>query len=102
MVSLHEKLHHIFDDVVCCKPRSSRNSSFEAFIVCRKLKVSHATDINHAFEKKLFSTNFLASGSLSHPDSDKSHILPEGHRFIGPIEMPTTPPYKTALLRKYK
>ena len=32
---LFSQLRIFFTDVKCCKPRSSRNSSIEAFVVCR-------------------------------------------------------------------
>ncbi|XP_063680040.1 tRNA (cytidine(32)/guanosine(34)-2'-O)-methyltransferase-like [Bolinopsis microptera] len=32
---LFSQLRIFFEDVKCCKPRSSRNSSIEAFVVCR-------------------------------------------------------------------
>jgi tRNA (cytidine32/guanosine34-2'-O)-methyltransferase len=35
---LYSQLRLFFDRVTCCKPRSSRNSSIEAFVVCERFK----------------------------------------------------------------
>lgn len=37
--SFYSKLQVFFENVNCCKPKSSRNSSIESFVVCRGFKI---------------------------------------------------------------
>lgn len=112
---LFELLEPFFCEVLCCKPRSSRNSSIEAFVVCRGYNppkdfipteltnfisagygaVSEMDEFNAKF------VPFVAAGDLSHAyDSDRTYALGEGYRWHDPIQPPTIPPYKEAVDRK--
>lgn len=81
-----------FQDVICVKPRSSRNSSFEAFIVGKRLKsnmkVCAPTD----------DVSFITSNLASSPDSDKTYL--ESNSSNQAISAPTMPPYREALVFK--
>lgn len=96
------QLELFFDSVTICKPRSSRDSSVEAFAVCKgfkipegyiptmeeeSLKKSSVSDINSRI------VPFLACGDLSGWDSDMTY--PQPNEALDPIQMPIDPPYKT-------
>ena len=112
---LFELLEPFFIDVLCCKPRSSRNSSIEAFVVCRgynppkDFAPSALTDFiangyGSIAEMDPFNTHFVpfvAAGDMSGSfDSDRTYPLDEAYRWIAPIQPPTIPPYKEAIERK--
>lgn len=102
---LYGQLSLFFEDVQCCKPRASRNSSIEAFVVARGLRATAATrgiDFDSPLEGELPLVKFVATGSIagSTPDSDKTYLLPEGYEWQEPIQPPTIPPYREALERK--
>lgn len=102
---LYGQLSLFFEDVQCCKPRASRNSSIEAFVVARGLRATAATrgiDFDSPLEGELPLVKFVATGSIagSTPDSDKTYPLPEGYEWQEPIQPPTIPPYREALERK--
>jgi tRNA (cytidine32/guanosine34-2'-O)-methyltransferase len=48
---LFAQLRLFFDDVTVAKPRSSRNSSIEAFVVCQKYRVN--IQISNAMSQKI-------------------------------------------------
>ncbi|XP_010909647.1 uncharacterized protein [Elaeis guineensis] len=114
-----------FSHVTFAKPKSSRNSSIEAFAVCENYSPPEGfneRDLYHLLEKvgspsgadnldchsgwlegpnKVY-IPFLACGDLSGYDSDRSYPLPssaEGGRYqsLDPVQPPIAPPYKTAL-----
>ncbi|GMH16697.1 hypothetical protein Nepgr_018538 [Nepenthes gracilis] len=121
---LYCQLKLFFPKVTFAKPKSSRNSSIEAFAVCEDYspplgfiekdlyrlleKVgspSGANDLDCASgclegPNKVY-IPFLACGDLSGYDSDQSYPLPqvvEGtYRSLDPVQPPIAPPYKTAL-----
>jgi tRNA (cytidine32/guanosine34-2'-O)-methyltransferase len=112
---LYDQLTPLFKEVSCCKPRSSRNSSIEAFVVCRGYsppsgfeptnltefleKGYGALDDMSEFNRKF--VPFIACGDLSNSfDADGSHDFEEGYIWTDPIAPPTIPPYKEALERK--
>jgi tRNA (cytidine32/guanosine34-2'-O)-methyltransferase len=112
---LYDQLSPLFKEVSCCKPRSSRNSSIEAFVVCRGYsppsgfeptnltefleKGYGALDDMSEFNRKF--VPFIACGDLSNSfDADGSHDFGEGYIWTDPIAPPTIPPYKEALERK--
>lgn len=81
-----------FENVVVCKPRASRDSSIESFIVCKRylpptgyvpsmiepfmdLKYESGGDIS----ERRTCTKFLACGDLEN-DSDRSYPLSEGYQ----------------------
>ena len=124
---MYAQLGRLFKEVVCAKPRSSRGSSLEAFIVCRKYEprpgwdplqmISQRLSTSDYFDK-LWSTNegspdpqivleervvapFVACGDLSAYDSDATYLdLEADHKSLDPVRSPVAPPYKTALEKK--
>lgn len=99
---LYSQLRVLFPDVCVVKPRSSRSSSIEAFVVCRNLKplrgfvpaiISHEPDAN-AHAEGLSLTNrvavpFISAGDLSGFDADMSYSLDvdvSGLRIDGDID----------------
>ncbi|KAF6153527.1 hypothetical protein GIB67_027394 [Kingdonia uniflora] len=117
-----------FSVVTFAKPKSSRNSSIEAFAVCENYSPPEGfnpKDLHHLLEKvgtpsgaddldcssgwlegpnKVY-IPFLACGDLSGYDSDRSYPLPtvaEGcsYQSLDPVQPPIAPPYKRALEMK--
>ena len=112
---LYDQLDPFFVEVSCCKPRSSRNSSIEAFVVCRGYRPpedfipANLTDFlatgyaslagMDSFNRKF--VPFIACGDLSNSfDADGSHAVTEEYKWLDPVAPPTIPPYKEALERK--
>ncbi|GAB2213021.1 hypothetical protein Drorol1_Dr00021034 [Drosera rotundifolia] len=125
---LYCQLKLFFPKVTFAKPRSSRNSSIEAFAVCEDYLPPKGFDEKDLYRllamvgspsgledldcssgwlegvNKVY-IPFLACGDLSGYDSDRSYPLPqveEGtYRSLDPVQPPIAPPYKRALeLRK--
>lgn len=109
---LYDQLNPFFEQVICCKPRSSRNSSIEAFVVCRGYsppKLFNPTNLTKFIaegyksvpEMDDFNTKFIpfvACGDLTNSfDADGSHPLEDGYKWTEPVQSPTIPPYKAAL-----
>jgi tRNA (cytidine32/guanosine34-2'-O)-methyltransferase len=97
---LYAQCKVFFTDVYCAKPKSSRNSSYEAFIVCRGYKFEKDAPISLAGEvvvdKDWESTvKFVNCGDMSEFDSDKSYSLGESD-FKDPVQPPIHPPYEEA------
>ncbi|MQL93137.1 hypothetical protein Taro_025778 [Colocasia esculenta] len=122
---LYCQLKLFFSSVTFAKPKSSRNSSIEAFAVCENYHPPEGfneKDLHRLLEKvgspsgsddldcgsgwlegpnKVY-IPFLACGDLSGYDSDRSYPLPttaEGasYQSLEPVQPPIAPPYKTAL-----
>ncbi|XP_042415927.1 putative tRNA (cytidine(32)/guanosine(34)-2'-O)-methyltransferase isoform X2 [Zingiber officinale] len=122
---LYCQLKLFFSQVTFAKPKSSRNSSIEAFAVCENYSPPQGfneRDLYHLLEKvgtpsgvddldcrsgwlegpnKIY-IPFLACGDLNGYDSDRSYPLPsssEGrlYKSLDPVQPPIAPPYKTAL-----
>lgn len=87
---LYSQLHIFFDQVSCCKPKSSRNSSIEAFVVCQGFRLpkgftpsmkrplmdeQYRAGINSLVGVERVIVPFLACGDLSGFDSDQSYPL---------------------------
>ena len=86
---LFAQLRLFFDDVTVAKPRSSRNSSIEAFVVCERYSppsgyipsminplLDHTyTDFDSLEGPNRFIVPFLACGDLSAYDADKTYPL---------------------------
>ena len=86
---LFAQLRLFFDDVTVAKPRSSRNSSIESFVVCQGYNqpegyvptmmnplLDHTyTDFDSLEGPNRYIVPFLACGDLSAYDSDKSYPL---------------------------
>lgn len=125
---LYSQLSYLFERVVCAKPRSSRGTSLEAFVVCLGYtprpgwtpKLEHNKSTEEFFENadigKSYNTEFLdlpdpeerliadfiACGDLNEGDSDATYTLDATikKRALDPVQMPTAPPYKKALEMK--
>ncbi|KAK9388048.1 FtsJ-like methyltransferase-domain-containing protein [Lipomyces mesembrius] len=117
---LYSQLSLLFDKVTCAKPRSSRASSLEAFIVCEGYKprrgwlpesltlakmklpldLESTTARNRDRERAI--APFIACGDLSDFDADATYQIEKGVGSISlePVQKPTAPPYKTALEKK--
>lgn len=113
---LFAQLRLFFENVTVAKPRSSRNSSIEAFVVCQNYKppegyeptminplLDHKyTDFNQFVGPNRYIVPFLACGDLSAYDSDKSYPLNLGaeYKYHEPVQKPIDPPYKTAIAER--
>lgn len=110
---LSEQLKIFFKDVVVAKPRSSRNSSVESFIVCRGFHIPKDFQANidepfvYTYERMLNEDDrsskilpFLACGSLDGFDSDKTYPLDEDQIHLEPVQPPIHPAYEAACVLK--
>ncbi|KAK9492779.1 FtsJ-like methyltransferase-domain-containing protein [Lipomyces doorenjongii] len=117
---LYSQLSLLFDKVTCAKPRSSRASSLEAFIVCEgykprrgwlpesltlakmKLPLYLESTSAKSMDRERAIAPFIACGDLSDFDADATYQLEKGVGSISlePVQKPTAPPYKTALEKK--
>uniref|UniRef100_A0A3Q3XFY8 Putative tRNA (cytidine(32)/guanosine(34)-2'-O)-methyltransferase n=1 Tax=Mola mola TaxID=94237 RepID=A0A3Q3XFY8_MOLML len=117
---LYSQLKIFFTGVTCAKPRSSRNSSIEAFVVCQNysppegyvpnmsnplLDHSYDVDFNQLEGPNRVIVPFLACGDLSAFDSDRTYPLQldagKQYRYTPPTQPPIRPPYEQAChLRK--
>lgn len=124
---LYCQLKLFFTEVTFAKPKSSRNSSIEAFAVCENYSPpegfnekdlyrlleqvgspSGAEDLDCSSgwlegRNKVY-IPFLACGDLSGYDSDRSYPLPKSadgtYQCLDPVQPPIAPPYKRALEMK--
>jgi tRNA (cytidine32/guanosine34-2'-O)-methyltransferase len=113
---LYAQLKLFFPSVVCAKPKSSRNTSVEAFVVCRgfappdKLSVSDIAGLSTwqypSVELGLSLGRtvvpFVACGDLGGYDADANYPLPDqvgGVAYVSrePVQKPTTPAYRAFL-----
>lgn len=117
---LYSQLKIFFSSVTCAKPRSSRNSSIEAFVVCQNysppegyvpnmsnplLDHSYDVDFNQLEGPNRIIVPFLACGDLSAFDSDRTYPLQldssKEYQYLPPTQPPIRPPYQKACqLRK--
>lgn len=117
---LYSQLKIFFSGVTCAKPRSSRNSSIEAFVVCQNysppegyvpnmsnplLDHSYDVDFNQLEGPNRVIVPFLACGDLSAFDSDRTYPLQldadKQYQYTPPAQPPICPPYQQAChLRK--
>lgn len=113
-----------FERVYCAKPKSSRNSSLESFVVCKGFHmpqgyvprmVDPLLDFQYNEEKQnsessihsgggamlgldRFIVPFLACGDLSGFDSDRTYSIGANEELgLAVIQPPTNPPYKKAV-----
>lgn len=111
---LYSKMKIFFQTVSIAKPRSSRNSSIEAFIVCQNysppsgyvpnmtnplLDQKYDLDVNSLEGSNRVIVPFLACGDLCAYDSDKSYPLELSdtpYSYKEPTQQPIDPPYKEA------
>ncbi|XP_065842127.1 tRNA (cytidine(32)/guanosine(34)-2'-O)-methyltransferase-like [Oscarella lobularis] len=116
--TLYAQLEVFFENVVCSKPRSSRNSSIEAFVVCRNYSPPDGyrpTMVNPMMDpsaalgfKSLEGVNrcvvpFVTCGDLSAYDSDMTYDIEHPgsdgdshYKSLEPTQAPINPPYETA------
>ncbi|XP_046427051.1 putative tRNA (cytidine(32)/guanosine(34)-2'-O)-methyltransferase [Neodiprion fabricii] len=111
---LYSQLKIFFKDVYCTKPRSSRNSSIEAFVVCKNysppegyqphmlnpLLTHEHCDFNQLTGINRYVVPFVVCGDLSQPDSDACYSLEyEGkeYKYHEPNQSPISPPYEEAI-----
>lgn len=117
---LYSQLKIFFSSVTCAKPRSSRNSSIEAFVVCQNyqppegyipnmsnplLDHSYDVDFNQLDGPNRVIVPFMACGDLSAYDSDRTYPLQlddsKEYQYTPPTQLPIQPPYQQAChLRK--
>ncbi|KAK0417613.1 hypothetical protein QR680_013108 [Steinernema hermaphroditum] len=122
---LYAQLKCFFKEVFCAKPKSSRQSSCEAFVVCRGYNPpegyvptmknplfcdDYDEEINQLSGPNKVLVPFVACGDLSGFDSDRTYPLDlselgetfKGHRYeYRPVvQPPTEPAYKRALQLK--
>lgn len=112
---LYSQLRIFFNYVTIVKPKSSRNSSIEAFVVCQKYQppegyipvmVNPLLDHKYCDFNKLTGCNrlivpFIVCGDLSTYDSDTSYPLnmngATSYEYKEPVQAPINPPYKEVL-----
>lgn len=120
---LYAQLNVFFKEVMCCKPKSSRNSSLEAFVVCKGFSLPSSEDFDvsrfveylggNCDESNALITNFekqnvpfVHCGDLSGYDSDKSYALDcdEDVQYVyhEPVQAPINPPYKEFQAKRSK
>lgn len=123
---MYAQMGRIFKHVTCAKPRSSRGSSLEAFIVCQGYTprpgwdpmnlISKGVSTTDYFDKMLGRNEqlredfdveeravapFIACGDLSAYDSDATYLdLDASYVSLDPVRSPVAPAYKTALEKK--
>lgn len=111
---LYAQLKCFFPDVSIAKPKSSRNSSIESFVVCRNYSppegyvptmITPLADKNYGSEIPLTGPNrlyvpFVACGDLSGFDSDQSYSLDPSVPPTEVVQMPIKPPYERAVEMK--
>ncbi|KAF7721866.1 putative tRNA (cytidine(32)/guanosine(34)-2'-O)-methyltransferase [Apophysomyces ossiformis] len=111
---LYTQLKIFFPVVTCSKPRSSRNSSIEAFIVCQGYQppegytptmVNPLLDMHYDGMNEFVGPNrtivpFIACGDLNGYDADRTYPLKTSYTSLDPLQPPITAPYKTAIEMK--
>lgn len=105
---LYSRLKIFFASVVCTKPSSSRNSSLEAFIVCKDFHQLEGVDfegLTKISDAESSGPNdyiipFVVSGDFSKFDSDTSYSLEvedKKFKYCKPTQDPINPSYIEAL-----
>lgn len=94
------KLEVFFDNVYVAKPRASRNSSIECFIIGKGFKTAAAPVLSSEF-CLLNSLNkstcpFVACGDLSAWDADRNYTL-DSSTVLPPVQPPINPAYRQAM-----
>lgn len=83
------------DGVWVAKPKSSRNSSIECFIVAkgfREIEETETTAVSQATR-----VDFLSCGDMNGWDADRNYSISRGNAYVAPIQLPTNPAYRAAL-----
>ena len=106
---LYSQLKIFFPFVTCAKPKSSRNSSIESFVVCQGFAPppGYPCDLSvplldHKYGQCAHLVPFVACGDLSGYDADTCYPLEQGegaaeYTARAPVQPPINPPYKAAL-----
>ncbi|KAI6652075.1 Ribosomal RNA methyltransferase 1 [Oopsacas minuta] len=116
---LFMQLQLFFKHVSCAKPRASRNSSIEAFVVCQNysppdgyipnmanplLNPQSCPDFSQLGGINRAIVPFVVCGDLNCLDADKNYSLDEledrEYKQLEPTQAPIHPPYETALNMK--
>ncbi|KAM3723362.1 Glutamyl-tRNA(Gln) amidotransferase subunit B [Dirofilaria immitis] len=122
---LYAQLKIFFKEVYCAKPRSSRQSSCEAFVVCKGFSLpkgyiptmknpmlcpDYDAEVNSLLGSNRLLVPFLACGDLSGWDSDRTYGLElpsfpgeaerERYKYRPAVQPPTEPAYKKACALK--
>jgi len=124
---LYSQLRCFFEEVTVAKPKSSRNSSIESFVVCRRfncppgyvismdsLLLDHKYGAaqcagggqiaNQMLGPCALVVPFVACGDLSGYDFDPDKSYPldlgDGYSFKQPVQLPINPNYHTALSKR--
>ncbi|KAM8793672.1 tRNA (cytidine(32)/guanosine(34)-2'-O)-methyltransferase, partial [Eudromia elegans] len=110
---LYARLGLFFPEVTCAKPRSSRNSSIEAFVVCRGYRpppgyvpsmepppLETGLSLSPLSGPARVLVPFVACGDLSGYDPDRSYPLQlaphQPYSYVAPPAPPIAPPYGRA------
>lgn len=100
------KLRIFFQEgVFVAKPKSSRNSSIECFIVGKgfQLPAGYTPELSPDFcllpttPVQTGITQFISCGDLSSWDADRNHSLDSDAKYLLPVQPPTNPAYREAL-----
>jgi tRNA (cytidine32/guanosine34-2'-O)-methyltransferase len=98
---LYAQTEVFFSHVVVAKPQSSRNSSVEAFIVCRgfRLPLGYVPSLGGEMPTPAMRriVPFVACGDLSGMDADQSYALPRDSVVLPPVQPPIHPPFEEAV-----
>jgi len=115
---LCKQLDLYFEKTCIAKPRSSRTSSLEAFVVCKGFKMPHncrptlfnpllnpdsVLDFVSLTEEERLIVPYVSCGDLSGFDSDCSYPLNMGdkpYEYKKPVQPPINPPYEHAVKLK--
>jgi tRNA (cytidine32/guanosine34-2'-O)-methyltransferase len=111
---LYSQLKIFFQIVTIVKPRSSRNSSLEAFVLCQNyyppqgfipnminpMLTTHYDENLPIVGPNSLIVPFMACGDLSGFDSDRNYELGEDYIFHNIVQSPINPPYQEAIKRK--
>ncbi|KAF7456100.1 putative tRNA (cytidine(32)/guanosine(34)-2'-O)-methyltransferase [Cryptosporidium felis] len=89
---IYQQMFCYFELVDCCKPESSRNSSLEAFIVCRLFRFGDASSSEVSNIPDPLSVPFISCGDLSEFDPDKTYEA-EYECSLLPVQPPINAPY---------
>jgi len=108
---LYTQLKMFFPNVTIAKPRSSRNSSIESFVVCQNYSppegfipsmIDPMLDHYYSEDNPFLGPNrhlipFISCGDLSGFDSDRTYEVDEDYERKESVQMPINPPYHKSL-----
>ena len=92
---LYAQLRSLFGEVYVAKPRASRNSSTEAFVVCRQFG-PRGVPARDAFALP----PFVACGDLNDSNADMNYVSDPGDSYRVVVQPPIDPPYQEAIRRR--